>query len=194
MDDRSLLAHYLARRAPEAQRWNLSPQALFLEYATRRALLSWCAATPGMRVCNVGIGAGDWDDFLGFWLEGKGSLSSLDIDPESCDSLRYRQAREGHPNPADIYCRDVLLPWPGAAFDLVTIIGSTLHEIGDAARGLDACAALLAPHGSLFYMDFDAFHAPSAFAAWSATRGFSLRFSERHADQPEPFSIVLAQR
>ncbi|WP_230486330.1 hypothetical protein [Paenibacillus polymyxa] len=30
-----------------------------------------------IQVCNVGIGTRDWDDYLGYWLKGRGGLPSL---------------------------------------------------------------------------------------------------------------------
>lgn len=50
-------------------------------------------------------------------------------------------------------CRSVFDPGlPREAFDLVTLIGSTIDETGDFGRCLDACFRLLKPGGHLMFM------------------------------------------
>src|SRR5436190_1501967 len=98
--DVDLLGFYLNANAPEAGRWNGSPEALFLELAIRSEFRADIEKRSNTRVLNVGIGTGGWDDFLGYWLEDRGQLVSLDRDREVCALLRYRQRREGHPYPA----------------------------------------------------------------------------------------------
>ncbi|WP_370636222.1 class I SAM-dependent methyltransferase [Cohnella sp. CFH 77786] len=85
-----------------------------------------------MSVCNIGIGTGDWDDFLGYELNGYGHLTSIDIDREICDLFQYRQLREGHNNPSEVVCCDFLSnSIDDKSFDLITIIGSTMNQIGN---------------------------------------------------------------
>lgn len=58
-----------------------------------------------------------------------------------------------HPNPAKVLCRSVFDPGlPAEAFELVTLIGSTVDETGDFKRCLDACFHLLKPGGYLMFM------------------------------------------
>ncbi|ULL17774.1 class I SAM-dependent methyltransferase [Paenibacillus sp. H1-7] len=158
MDDSTLLHHYLSLRDREAGKWNLSPASLYVELETRDYVNSSLDKRPGIRVLNIGIGTGDWDDFLGFWLDGAGTLMSVDIDERICNLYQYRQSREGHPNPAHVVCSDILSYTPEEQFDLVTIIGSTMKEIGDYESTLAQCSALLKPMGQLLYMDFCSYH------------------------------------
>lgn len=129
---------------------------------------------PGLNVCNVGIGTGDWDNFLCDLLVGTGCLTSIDIDPEICELFRYRQKREGHPNPSTVVCADVMEDsLPAASFDVVTIIGSTVTESGNYSRCLGSCLRLVRPAGFMMYMDF--FQTPAKyFEDWSSTRRFSI--------------------
>ena len=164
MDDKRLLNFYLARGGAEAQRWNLSPENLAAELAGRRLLQKWVRPTRGLEVCNVGIGVGEWDDFLGYWLAGRGKLTSVDNDKGVCDVFRYRQRRERHPNPSRVLCRDLLAkPAASGTFDLVTLIGSTASETGAFHAAVGGCFRLLKPGGRLFYTDFRGFRAPGDF-------------------------------
>jgi hypothetical protein len=146
MDDAGLLDFYLELHA---QKWNLSPENLFIEHTTRSLLARW--VKPEGAVCNIGIGAGEWDDYLGHWLEERGTLTSIDIDAAICDRLAYRQKRERHPFPARVIHTD-LFDFSGS-FDLVTMIGSTRSEIGEGA--IDAALSLLKPSGVFFFMGFE---------------------------------------
>lgn len=107
----------------------------------------------GIQVCNVGIGTGDWDDYLGYWLKGKGVLTSIDIDNDICEIFAYRQKREGHPNPSKVLCKSIFdSDLPKGEFDIVTLIGSAINETGDFNRCLDSCFSLLKQGGYLMFM------------------------------------------
>ncbi|WP_242698486.1 class I SAM-dependent methyltransferase [Bacillus sp. SD088] len=126
---------------------------LHTEVSTRDFIRKSFTATEGMRVCNVGIGTGDWDDFLGYWLKDKGQLTSIDLDEEICGIFQYRQERERHPNPSQVICKSIFDPnLPKERYDLVTMIGSAINEIGDFQKSLDACFDLLKSGGYLMFM------------------------------------------
>jgi SAM-dependent methyltransferase len=134
----------------EARRWNLSPERLYLDCWTRAVLRDEVDPAVAARTCNVGIGAGEWDDWLGYWLEGHGTLLSVDIDGEQARALAERQKRERHPNPARVGHADLLQADLGE-HDLVTVVGSTLHETHAPARAL-ACARKAVRSGGLLYV------------------------------------------
>lgn len=119
----------------DARRWNLSPECLYIDCYTRAFLRDHLAADQCSRVCNIGIGVGDFDDWLGYWLWGHGTLTSIDIDGAIVHAFRERQAREQHPNPSEAIHADLLQADLGP-FDLVTIVGSTVHETHAPARAL----------------------------------------------------------
>ena len=147
IDDARLLAHYLERGA---EPWNLSAEAAYLEHATRAWARPRLPARRPLAAVNVGVGVGLWDDWLGHALGRGAALTSVDVDPEVCALLAYRQRREGHPHPARVVCADVLAgTLPAAGFDLVTAIGSTVAEVGGGAAALAALARLVAPGGRL---------------------------------------------
>ena len=72
---------------------------MYIEFWTRDFLVKRMEPFPGITVCNVGIGVGEWDNFLCDWLDGKGTLTSVDIDRDSCELFAHRQKREGGKGP-----------------------------------------------------------------------------------------------
>lgn len=85
-----------------------------------------------IQVCNIGIGTGDWDDYIGYWLKGRG------IDESICVIFEYRQQREQHPNPSKVLCKSIFdSDLPQEAFDIVPLIGSAINETGDFKKCLD---------------------------------------------------------
>ena len=99
------------------------------------------------------IGTEDWDDYLGYWLKDNGNLTSIEIDKEICEIFSYRQTREGHPNPSKVICKNIFNPdLPKEAFDIVTLIGSAIDEVGEFQKCLNACFSLLKPDGYLMFM------------------------------------------
>ncbi|MFD1676247.1 methyltransferase domain-containing protein [Alicyclobacillus fodiniaquatilis] len=163
-NDKELLDFYLELRGPEAQPWNLSPESLYLEYVTRDYIKKHLKIFEGIQVCNVGIGVGEWDDYLGYLLVGKGELTSIDIDSEICGMFQYRQMREAHPNASKVLCMDILNSTiPSEQFDVVTIIGSTVRETGEYKKTLRACIDLVRTGGHLIYMDFLKNHSEEKF-------------------------------
>lgn len=90
---------------------------------------------------------------IGYWLKGRGSLTSIDFDKEICEIFEYRQQREGHPNPAKVLCKSIFdLDLPKEKFDIVTLIGSAVNEAGNYGKCLDSCFNLLKQGGYLMYM------------------------------------------
>jgi ubiquinone/menaquinone biosynthesis C-methylase UbiE len=163
LNDQQLLQYYLQLHHPDSYPWNLSPENLYVEFIIRDFVQTHVSFREGMTVCNIGIGVGEWDDFLGYLLHGKGTLTSVDIDTEICAIFQYRQQKEQHPNPAIVLCEDMLQMKLEEEFDLVTMIGSTLKEIGRYEEALDICFRLMKPDGLFVYMDFSKNHLPDRF-------------------------------
>jgi SAM-dependent methyltransferase len=133
----------------DAERWNLSPERLYLDCWTRWFLREHLRPSGLEQACNVGIGLGEFDDWLGYWLEGHGQLVSIDIDGNLVQRFVERQAREKHPNPSRAVHADLLRADLGT-FDLVTMVGSTVHETHAPARALRCAQRWVKPGGWLF--------------------------------------------
>ncbi|WP_052769872.1 bifunctional 2-polyprenyl-6-hydroxyphenol methylase/3-demethylubiquinol 3-O-methyltransferase UbiG [Paenibacillus sp. IHB B 3415] len=153
MDDDKLLQYYLELNGPDAGEWNSSPTCIHTLLATRDYVKKKFDVFDEIQVCNIGIGTGDWDDYLGYWLKGRGSLTSIDIDESICGIFEYRQQREQHPNPSKVLCKSIFdSDLPQEAFDIVTLIGSAINETGDFKKCLDSCFHLIKPGGHLMFM------------------------------------------
>ncbi|MCJ8013211.1 class I SAM-dependent methyltransferase [Paenibacillus sp. KQZ6P-2] len=159
MSDQKLLQYYLNMREPEAYQWNISPRSLYLDFETRDFLIRNFEVFVGMKACNIGIGVGEWDDFLGYFLKDYGQLTSIDIDQEICEIFEFRQQREGHTNSSVVICGDFLTCMlPSMEYDLVTMIGSALNEIGEYRKTFEKISDIMKPNGQLMYMDFNNYH------------------------------------
>jgi len=140
-----LLAHYLERGG---EPWNVSLEAAWLDYELRAWIRPRLPGGWPVRVCNLGIGVGLFDDWLGHELGAV--ITSVDRDPQICRTFAARQRRERHPFPARVRCGDACDGILGVAcFDAITIVGSTLAETGDRAELERAAVAALVPGGTL---------------------------------------------
>jgi SAM-dependent methyltransferase len=183
VDDTGLLRFYLERGGPEA-RWNLSPESSYLDFRLHGWAAEYLLDGPCENVVNLGIGAGHWDDWLGYLLIGRGRLTSVDADPRIADTLAYRQHREQHPNPAQVRCADFLQGGLAPGYDVVTLIGSTASESGDPAAAVTAATRLLGRGGRLFYADFHHLSPPEAFLPIAS--GLGLKVAVHDEDRTLP--------
>ena len=195
MDASELLKHYASFYGPEAGPWNLSPECLFVDYKTRSfvsALLERRFSDyTRLKVCNVGIGQGDWDIFLSYKIGSRGELTSVDISAKICETLCARLSIEENPNVVHILNEDInrtsLSP---NTFDLVTIIGSTVEEAGQEYRTLDSCLKLVRSGGILMYSDFSRNRPMGDFHRYASSRPVLLLDCDDLCGHSLPFYIV----
>lgn len=133
----------------DARRFSLSPEVLYLDCWTRVFLREHLDPAPLRAVCNVGIGLGTFDDWLGFWLPPEAELTSVDIDGAAVQRFAERQRREEHPHAAKVVHGDLMQAELGP-FDLVAIVGSTIHETHAPALALHTVQRWVKPGGWLF--------------------------------------------
>ncbi|RIX59231.1 class I SAM-dependent methyltransferase [Paenibacillus nanensis] len=189
--DEKLFRYYLELKGPEAGEWNCSPQCLHAEMVTRNYIRKSFKLNEGIQVCNVGIGTGDWDDYLGYWLKGMGWLTSIDINKEICEIFAYRQKCEQHPNPSKVLCKSIFDPGlPKGQFDIVTLIGSAINESGDFKRCLDSCFSLLKQEGYLMLMAGLNNGSLEMLEIYIRETAFQVEHNKKYEDYPEyPFYI-----
>lgn len=194
--DEKLFQFYLELKSPEAGVWNTSPQCLHTEMKTRNYIRKSFEITEGMQVCNVGIGTGDWDDFLGYWIKDKGNLTSIEIDKEICEIFAYRQTREGHPNPSKVICKSIFdTDLPEGKFDIVTLIGSAINEIGKFEKCLDGCFSLLKKGGYLMLMAHQKYSPFEVIEEYIRNTDHLLEKQDVYDDFPEyPFYICKIKK
>lgn len=152
MDKDFLLEGYGLSYGPEAGPWNLSKVNLYIEYLFRKFFEDNFNVKPGCCICNVGIGAGEWDKYLSYYLADSGKLTSIDIDSEICRQLSERLENEKNPYKIEVINKDVnLVTDKNGYFDIVTIMGSTRRESGEYDKTLESCVKMLKKGGQLFY-------------------------------------------
>lgn len=155
MDKDFLLKTYGQCYDAEAGPWNLSLQNKYLEYAITKFFEENFPIPPGAGICNIGIGAGYWDRYLSYRLNG-GTLTSIDILEVCCRQLEECLANERNPNPVRVIHSDVmLLEGLAERFDIVTMVGSARLESGLHEEILTKAVSFLKPGGSLYYQSLD---------------------------------------
>ncbi|NIA14173.1 MAG: methyltransferase domain-containing protein [Nitrospiraceae bacterium] len=195
MNDKDLLRHYLKMKGPDAARWNLSPECLYLEFRMRAAIKSYLVPFAGMGVLNVGIGVGEWDDFLGYWIKDFGSLTSVDIDKSICSLFRYRQRRERHANPSSVVCEDILkTELPRRSFDVVTVVGSTFEEVGETPALFSVCMDLLRPGGRLFAAPIDRNGQATALLRQACLSSVPVIHNKRFSHEKVRLRVIVVKR
>ena len=155
MDKDFLLETYGACYDAEAGPWNLSLENKYLEYMFAKFYEENFPVPQGAKVCNIGIGAGYWDRYLSYRLNG-GALTSIDIQEICCRQLEECLENERNPNPVRVIHSDVmLLDELENTFDIVTMVGSARMESGLHEEILAKAVSFLKPGGSLYYQSLD---------------------------------------
>ncbi|WP_236633974.1 class I SAM-dependent methyltransferase [Paenibacillus polymyxa] len=152
-DDEKLLQYYLELKGPSAGEWNSSPQCIHTQLVTREYVKKTFDIFDEIQVCNCWYRNWRLGRYLGYWLKGRGGLTSIDIDESICEIFEYRQQRERHPNPSKVLCRSIFdFDLPQEAFDIVTIIRSAINETGNFKKCLDSCFSIIKHGGYLMFM------------------------------------------
>lgn len=118
----------------------------------KRRLLKLAAVRPGEAALDVCCGTGD----VAFALAAAGAtVTGFDFSEPMLQVARQRAGRlSGSITPPDFRQGDALnLPFPDAAFDVVTI-SYGLRNLADFDRGMRELARVLRPHGRLLVLDF----------------------------------------
>ncbi|MEN0064719.1 MAG: class I SAM-dependent methyltransferase [Myxococcota bacterium] len=172
------------------QRYFLSPERLYLDCWTRYFLRQHLDLTQVKASCNVGIGVGEFDDWLGHHLTGHAKLTSVDIDHTVVAAFRERQRRHEHPNPSVVVHGDLMQASLGP-FDLVTMVGSTASETHAPARALQCAQDWVRPGGWFYTTLMHSISNPRSLMA--ELRG-ELIVEEFTAMEESGFTAVLARQ
>ncbi len=149
-----LLRTYSQMYGPEAGPWNLSVENKYLMYRISEFFESHFTVSDNTTICNIGIGAGEWDLYLSYQLK-SGSLTSVDILDLCCKQLEQRLIYEQNPHDVRVICADVMSLTISEQFDIVTMVGSTLTESGKGMTILEKAMDLVKPGGALYYQSLD---------------------------------------
>lgn len=149
-----LLQTYSQMYAPEAGPWNLSVENKYLEYRFREFFEKHFDIPKNAQICNIGIGAGDWDIYLSYKLP-EGALTSVDMLEVCCHQLEERLICEGNPNRVAVVCADAMTLDYKEQFDILTMVGSTTMESGDGMALLAKASGFIKEGGAIYYQSLD---------------------------------------
>lgn len=149
-----LLQTYSQMYAPEAGPWNVSVENKYLEYRFADFFQKHFPVHPETDICNIGIGAGEWDIFLSYQLKG-GTLTSIDRLEICCRQLEERLICEGNPNAVKVICSNVMELDLDGRFDIVTMVGSTITESGIGLELLEKAMGFVRPGGSVYFQSLE---------------------------------------
>lgn len=106
------------------------------------------------KVCNIGIGAGEWDIYLSYKLP-YGTLTSIDKLEICCRQLEERLICEDNPNEVKVICADAMTLDLTEKFDFLTIVGSTAMESGNTSALLAKASEFVKVGGAIYYQSLD---------------------------------------
>ena len=176
-----LLKTYSQMYDPEAGPWNLSVENKYLEYRIRDFFERNFPISGNLQICNIGIGAGEWDLYLSYKLSG-GTLTSVDRLALCCRQLEERLICEGNPNDVTVVCADAMTLDYSGYFDILTMVGTTAVESGDGMALLAKTCEFLKAGGALYYQSLDGSEDCNTVIQTAFQRGMSLAaFAEDHA-------------
>lgn len=149
-----LLQTYSQMYAPEAGPWNLSVENKYLEYRFRDFFEKYFDIPKNSQICNIGIGAGEWDIYLSYKLSA-GALTSVDRIEVCCHQLEERLICEGNPNKVTVICADAMTLDYKEQFDILTMVGTTAIESGDGMALLAKASEFVKDGGAIYYQSLD---------------------------------------
>lgn len=181
-DERDFLLKAYARMyAPEAGPWNLSVENRYLEYKFAAFFEEHFSISEGAELCNIGIGAGEWDHYLSYKLK-NGTLTGIDRLENCCRQLEQRLRCEGNPNSVKVLCADARALNLSEAFDIVTLVGTTAIESGDGLALLEQAFRFVKRGGAVYYQSMDKDEDCNAVLQTAFRHGMSLdAFEEDHS-------------
>lgn len=168
-----LLQTYSQMYAPEAGPWNLSVENKYLEYRFRDFFEKHFDVPKNAQICNIGIGAGEWDTYLSYKLP-EGVLTSIDVIGVCCRQLEERLICEGNPNRVNVICADAMTLDLTEEFDILTMVGSTAIESGDGMALLAKASGFVKYGGAIYYQSLDGKEDPNEVIRNAFQCGLSL--------------------
>lgn len=146
-----ILEYYSEFNNEECGKWNTSLKAKWYDYKISEYFEENFKLKEAKYICNIGIGPGHWDRYLSYHMSDKCSLVSIDIDPDITETFRLCLENEHNKRNIEIVNEDIFKYQPSYKFDIVTMIGSAVEEIGYYNEIFRKATSLLADNGELFY-------------------------------------------
>ena len=146
-----ILEYYSEFNNEECGKWNTSLKAKWYDYKTTEYFEENFDFKESKTICNIGIGPGHWDRYLSYHMSNDCKLVSVDIDPDITETFRLCLENEQNKRNIEIVNSDIFDYIPSHKFDIITMIGSTVKEIGLYKETFKKAISMLNDNGELFY-------------------------------------------
>ncbi len=151
LDKDYILEYYGEFYNEECGKWNTSLKAKWYDYKINEYFEENFKLKEAKNICNIGIGPGHWDRYLSYHMNDECKLVSVDIDPDITETFRLCLENEQNKRNIEIINNDIFKYNPDIKFDIVTMIGSAVQEIGYYKEIFKKATSMLADNGELFY-------------------------------------------
>ena len=146
-----ILEYYSEFNNEECGKWNTSLKAKWYDYKTTEYFEENFDFKESKTICNIGIGPGHWDRYLSYHMNDECKLISIDIDSDITETFRLCLENEQNKRNIEIVNSDIFDYIPSHKFDIITMIGSTVKEIGLYKETFKKAISMLNDNGELFY-------------------------------------------
>ena len=146
-----ILEYYSEFNNEECGKWNTSLKAKWYDYKTTEYFEENFNFKESKTICNIGIGPGHWDRYLSYHMNDECKLISIDIDSDITETFRLCLENEQNKRNIEIVNSDIFDYIPSHKFDIITMIGSTVKEIGLYKETFKKAISMLNDNGELFY-------------------------------------------
>lgn len=146
-----ILKYYGEFYNEECGKWNTSLKAKWYDYVITEYFEEHFNLKDAKCICNIGIGPGYWDRYLSYNMNNDCKLVCVDIDSDITETFSLCLKNEQNNNNIEIVNNDIFNYEPQETFDIITIIGSAVQEIGFYNEIFEKSINMLNYNGELFY-------------------------------------------
>ena len=146
-----ILEYYSEFNNEECGKWNTSLKAKWYDYRITEYFEENFNLKNAKSICNIGIGPGHFDRYLSYHMNDECKLISIDIDSDITETFRLCLENEKNNRNIEIVNKDIFAYNPKTKFDIITMIGSTVKEIGSYTETFKKVTSIINDYGELFY-------------------------------------------
>lgn len=146
-----ILEYYSEFNNEECGKWNTSLRSKWYDYKITEYFEENFNLKEAKVICNIGIGPGHWDRYLSYHMNEECRLISVDIDTDITETFRLCLENEQNNRNIEIINKDIFEYNPHDKFNIVTMVGSTVQEIGYYKEIFNKATSLLNDSGELYY-------------------------------------------
>lgn len=150
-----ILEYYSEFNNEECGKWNTSLKSKWYDYKITEYFEKYFNFRLAKSICNIGIGPGHWDRYLSYHMNDECKLISIDIDSDITETFRLCLENEQNNRNIEIINKDLFDYSPVDKFDIITMIGSTVQEIGLYKETFNKVSSMLTERGEVFYSCVD---------------------------------------